>query len=67
MGCTSWSPVAPGLGLRSAPVAADLPEIPADASQLHQVVVNLVVNSIQAMPDGGTLTIETQAGKTGFR
>ena len=36
-------------------LAPDLPEIPADASQLHQVVVNLVVNSIQAMPDGGTL------------
>jgi two-component system NtrC family sensor kinase len=43
-------------------LAPNLPEIPADASQLHQVVVNLVVNSIQAMPDGGTLTIQTQAG-----
>ncbi|MBZ5623869.1 MAG: hypothetical protein LAQ69_34975 [Acidobacteriia bacterium] len=45
----------------STTLARDLPEIDADASQLHQVLVNLVVNSIQAMPDGGTLTIETHA------
>lgn len=40
----------------------DLPEISADPSQLHQVLINLVVNGIQAMPEGGTLTIETRAG-----
>ncbi|MDD2717168.1 MAG: ATP-binding protein [Candidatus Wallbacteria bacterium] len=36
-----------------------LPEINADPGQLHQVLVNLVVNAIQAMPEGGTLTIAT--------
>jgi signal transduction histidine kinase len=37
-----------------------LPLLVADPSQLYQVLVNLTVNAVQAMPNGGTLTIRTR-------
>ena len=37
----------------------DLPRVYADPAQLTQVLVNLVVNSVQAMPQGGALSIRT--------
>jgi len=42
-------------------LSSDLPEITADPAQLTQVLVNIVVNAIQAMPNGGNLTIQTNA------
>jgi signal transduction histidine kinase len=41
-------------------LAPDLPQLVADRSQVHQVLVNLVVNAIQAMAAGGHLSIETR-------
>ncbi|MDD5475048.1 MAG: histidine kinase dimerization/phospho-acceptor domain-containing protein, partial [Syntrophales bacterium] len=38
-----------------------LPDIVADKSQILQVISNLVVNSLQAMPRGGVLTLRTDS------
>jgi signal transduction histidine kinase len=38
---------------------ADLPKTVADPIQLQHVFVNLLINSVDSMPDGGSLTVET--------
>ena len=41
-------------------IPADLPEISADANQLSQILMNLLLNAAQASPDGGMITIAAQ-------
>jgi len=36
-----------------------LPKILADQQQVHQIVDNIIRNGVQAMPDGGNLTVST--------
>jgi signal transduction histidine kinase len=47
-------------------LAADLPEISADPDLLHRAFSNLVLNAIDAMPQGGELTLRTAATADGI-
>ena len=39
----------------------DLPVVMGDAPQLEQAFLNLILNAVEAMPGGGTLTVESKA------
>jgi len=42
-------------------LSPSLPKIMADFNQLQQVFTNIILNAIQAMPQGGRLTVQTSA------
>jgi GAF domain-containing protein/CheY-like chemotaxis protein len=39
----------------------ELPEVPAEGAALREVLMNLILNSIDALPGGGTITVRTWA------
>jgi PAS domain S-box-containing protein len=42
-------------------LAAHLPRVRLDKAKMEQVFINILMNAIQAMPQGGTLTLKTSA------
>ena len=46
--------------------APNLPPLTADPSYFTQVLLNLMLNGLQAMPHGGTLTLEAKTSSSNF-
>ena len=46
---------------------ADLPSVMADPDMVQQVVLNLVINAIQAMPEGGSLKVGAGLRRTRYK
>ncbi len=44
-------------------LAADLPAITADAAELREMLTNLIFNAVDALPQGGEITLRTGAGE----
>jgi two-component system, NtrC family, nitrogen regulation sensor histidine kinase NtrY len=51
----------------SAQLDPALRPVPADAEQMTRVLRNLILNAVDAMPEGGTLTVRTVALEAGVR
>ena len=56
--CRGSLAVGPGIDIRL-DLATDLPEIVSDADSLKQLLLNLLKNSIEAMPKGGVIRVTT--------
>jgi PAS domain S-box-containing protein len=53
-------PESRGIGIEIATQLAETPPVEGNESGLHEILTNLIFNAVDAMPDGGTITIETQ-------
>ncbi len=58
-----WNDMAQGRGVTirvDTELATELPRIMAVASEVREALTNLVLNAVDAMPEGGTLTLRTR-------
>jgi two-component system, NtrC family, sensor histidine kinase HydH len=61
---TFLKPQIKGKGFRvSLDIAGGLPEVLADADMLYQAFLNILINAMQAMPDGGEVRIQLRRRK----
>jgi signal transduction histidine kinase len=47
------------VSLRRERIGATMPDVRVDPEKMKQVVINLLQNAIEAMPDGGTVQVES--------
>jgi signal transduction histidine kinase len=60
-----WALASPGIGRQRGiqvvtELSPELPEVFADGNQLRQVLLNLVSNALDAMPEGGQVSLRTR-------
>ncbi|MBI2554101.1 MAG: GAF domain-containing protein [Candidatus Rokubacteria bacterium] len=53
-----------GVTIRVTPDLTPVPPISGDPAELREVLTNLILNAVDAMPEGGTLTLATRTDET---
>ena len=56
-----------GIAIEVATNLGDVPTIRGTGTGLHDILLNLLFNAVDAMPEGGTITIDTQSVDDGVR
>src|SRR5207248_8985603 len=51
----------------STEVTAELPSIVGDESEMREVLINLIFNAVDALPEGGTITVRARPDGDGVR